>query len=157
MQDENQTQPESPPQEPAASESAPLPPEPVPEPEKVSPDLPAKETGVPVETSTVAEPAQPEAPGWQPTEPPPPAPVSTARSIRERQPDALAKRRQKRQQKLDRIVELAHERKRLANDQVEKALRISDATASRYLAELVREGRLKRVGSPEHAYYEPIM
>lgn len=43
----------------------------------------------------------------------------------------------------------------IKNDDVEKLLRVSDATASRYLAQLVKEGKLKRSGKPELATYEP--
>ena len=58
--------------------------------------------------------------------------------------------------KLEKIVKLAAERRIVSNDQVEKLLRVSDATATRYLAQLVREGRLRRVGVGSQSRYEPI-
>ena len=57
--------------------------------------------------------------------------------------------------KLEKIMKLAMAKRSITNDQVEKLLHVSDATATRYLAELVRQGRLKRTGSKETARYEP--
>ena len=51
---------------------------------------------------------------------------------------------------------LAAARKSITNNDIEKLLRVSDATATRYLARLVREGRLRRVGHPRAAEYEPV-
>jgi|GEM_PF-1196791 len=58
--------------------------------------------------------------------------------------------------KLDKILILAAKKKSIKNDDVEKLLRVSDSTASRYLAQLVKEGRLRRVGKSELATYEPV-
>ena len=52
----------------------------------------------------------------------------------------------KRQKKLDKIVEFAKNNRTIKNDDIEKLLRISDATATRYLAKLVKSGRLRRAG-----------
>ena len=72
-----------------------------------------------------------------------------------------------RQKKLDKIIEFAKKhppsqgsgvtRKGIRNDDVEKLLHVSDATASRYLAKLVKDGRLKSVGnSKTNTTYEII-
>jgi predicted HTH transcriptional regulator len=51
-----------------------------------------------------------------------------------------------RQAALERIMALYDQRHELTNDDVQEALAISDATATRYLDELEREGRIKQVG-----------
>lgn len=58
--------------------------------------------------------------------------------------------------KLDKIVALARARGKIVNDDVEKSLRVSDKTAERYLNQLIREGRLRRVGKLKKPYYEAI-
>ncbi len=59
--------------------------------------------------------------------------------------------------KLEKIMKLAREKHSITNDQVQKLLRISDATASRYLSELVRQGRLRQLGIRGSARYEPTV
>ena len=44
----------------------------------------------------------------------------------------------------------------IKNDDVEKLLRVSDSTAQRYLGQLVREGKLRRVGALKQPTYESI-
>lgn len=67
--------------------------------------------------------------------------------------DALFNRKRA---KLDKIVAEVRKRGKITNDQVEKLLRVSDATASRYLAQLVQEGRLRRLGETRGVSYEAI-
>ena len=56
-----------------------------------------------------------------------------------------------------RILELLDEKGKIANDDVEKALGVSDATATRYLNELEKEGRIRQVGSTgRFVYYEKV-
>lgn len=69
---------------------------------------------------------------------------------------ALAAIQSRKKVKLEKILGLAAQKRSITNDQVEKLLHVSDATATRYLATLVRQGRLKRVGHPKHARYEPV-
>lgn len=57
--------------------------------------------------------------------------------------------------KLEKIVKFAQEKGSITNDQAQTLLRISDATASRYLLELTRQGRLKRSGQGRGAKYLP--
>lgn len=59
--------------------------------------------------------------------------------------------------KLEKIMKLANEKKSITNDQVQKLLRISDATATRYLSELVRQNKLKRTGITTNIRYEPTL
>ncbi len=56
--------------------------------------------------------------------------------------------------KLEKIVVLAQSKGKIANDNVQKLLRCSDATASRYLAELVKQGRLKMISRRGAAVYQ---
>lgn len=62
----------------------------------------------------------------------------------------------RKQKKLEKILKLAVGKRKIANDDVQKLLRISDATATRYLSQLVKEGKIKRSGLPNNAFYEPI-
>ena len=59
---------------------------------------------------------------------------------------ARAKIQTKKQQKQDKIMTLFEKKEKITNDDVEKLLHCSDATARRYLNELVKQGKLKRVG-----------
>ena len=67
---------------------------------------------------------------------------------------AQAKIQFNKQKKLDKIIQLAQKKQTLTNDDVQKLLRVSDATATRYLVKLVEQGRLMRVGSPRDAKYQ---
>ncbi|MFH1909864.1 MAG: hypothetical protein ABIJ72_01595 [bacterium] len=64
-------------------------------------------------------------------------------------------------QKMERMEKLkkfiASSSGKIANDDVEKLLEVSDATAERYLNELEKEGLIKQVGKTGHSvYYDPI-
>jgi predicted HTH transcriptional regulator len=67
---------------------------------------------------------------------------------------ALEKIRERKSKRLEKILQLAKEKGEITNDDIEKLLHVSDRAASRYLNELVRQGRLKRIGSPSHAKYQ---
>ncbi len=69
---------------------------------------------------------------------------------------AMAKIQFKKTAKLEKLMVLAKERGQITNDDAQKLLRVSDATATRYLGALVKAGRLKRVGNPSHSSYQPI-
>ena len=61
----------------------------------------------------------------------------------------------KRRENLDKIIALAEKRPRITNDDVQKALGVSDATATRYLTYLVDLGKLTRVGERgQQVYYQ---
>ncbi len=58
---------------------------------------------------------------------------------------------------LDKIREFARGREKISNDDVEKLLNASDATATRYLEELEKAGKIRQVGkSGRHVYYEKV-
>lgn len=69
---------------------------------------------------------------------------------------ALEKIQFRKKAKLEKIMALAVKKRSITNDDVQKLLRVSDATATRYLAELVRQGRLKRFGATKSIRFEPI-
>jgi hypothetical protein len=67
---------------------------------------------------------------------------------------AQAKIQFNKQKKLDKMIQLAQKKHTITNDDVQKLLRVSDATATRYLVKLVEQGRITRVGSPRDAKYQ---
>ncbi len=67
---------------------------------------------------------------------------------------AQAKIQFNKQKKLEKLTQLAQKKRTITNDDVQKLLRVSDATATRYLVKLVEQGRITRVGSPSDAKYQ---
>lgn len=65
----------------------------------------------------------------------------------------VAKRREKRKKGLEKIMSLVERKGRVTNEMVERLLKVSDATATSYLAELLREGRLKTEGAKKRPVY----
>ncbi len=55
-------------------------------------------------------------------------------------------RQEKKREKVDKILEMFSRQKEITNDEVEKLLHVSDATATRYLETLEKEGKIKQVG-----------
>lgn len=100
---------------------------------------------------------QPQSPA-QPPQTPQPVPQSTQNIdqtalIHNLQTKARAKIQEHRQKKLEKVIEDAQQHQTVTNDEVQKLTRVSDATATRYLVDLVKQGRLVREGSPRHAKY----
>ncbi|OHA08846.1 MAG: hypothetical protein A3B37_00660 [Candidatus Sungbacteria bacterium RIFCSPLOWO2_01_FULL_59_16] len=60
---------------------------------------------------------------------------------------------QKREARLEKLLAYAREKGRITNDEIQKLLRVSEATASRYACELVRRGLLSKAGKGRAAYY----
>ena len=64
---------------------------------------------------------------------------------------------EKKRENLEKIREFFAGQGRAANDDVEKLLGVSDATATRYLDELEKEGLIRQVGrTGKHVYYENL-
>jgi Fic family protein len=58
---------------------------------------------------------------------------------------------------LEKIRGLFAEQGRVANDDVEKLLGVSDATVTRYLDDLEKEGFIRQVGTTgKHVFYEKV-
>ena len=55
------------------------------------------------------------------------------------------------------IMELLEGKDAITNDDIQKLFGVSDATATRYLDALEKEGKLKQVGKTgKHVYYERV-
>jgi hypothetical protein len=82
---------------------------------------------------------------------PAPAQAPQARSGR----DLLVKARQtiqdRKQKKLQKVLDLFAKKDKITNDEVEKLLHVSDATATRYLSALEKQGAIRQVGKTGHA------
>ena len=52
----------------------------------------------------------------------------------------------RKRKKLDKILEALNAKGKITNDEVEKLLHVSDATATRYLSALEKEGKIQQVG-----------
>jgi len=71
---------------------------------------------------------------------------------------ALIERQAKEKEKNKQIILEAFERaQRITNDDIQKLLGVSDATATRYLEELEKEGKIRQIGiTGKGVYYEKI-
>jgi len=89
-------------------------------------------------------------------------PLNTAESekIKQRKENlekANLTRQNKKREKTDEILNLFAERQKVTNDEVEKLLHVSDATATRYLETLEKEGKIRQVGKiGKYTHYEKI-
>lgn len=102
-----------------------------------------------------AETPAPEIP--QPSQPPQPvSPTNPQAVISSYLSRALEKVQFRKRAKLEKILVLAKAKRSIKNDDVEKLLKVSDATATNYLAQLVREGKLKRSGIRAGTVYELV-
>ncbi len=86
----------------------------------------------------------------------PPSHRATAKRRREKKEGSKAREdTEKKRENLEKVRRMFNGQGRLANDDVEKLLGVSDATATRYLDELEREGLIRQVGTTgKHVYYE---
>lgn len=139
-------------------EPAPIaPPEPIPEamptqvevpvpPEPPTAHIPANEPIAPVPEPLPEQPVPVE---------PPPVPQSSAQTsviapvvnyARDLAVKARAVIQGRKRKKLEKILTLIDSKKSIGNDDVEKLLHVSDATATRYLTQLEKEGKIIQVG-----------
>ena len=82
---------------------------------------------------------------------PTPAQAPQVRSGHDLLVKARATIQQRKEKKLEKILSLFATKDKIANDEVEKLLHVSDATATRYLSELEKQGKVKQVGKTGHA------
>ncbi len=75
-----------------------------------------------------------------------PASVPQAHSGRDLLVNARATIQQRKQKKLEKILQLLTTKGKITNDEVEKLLHVADATATRYLSALEKEGKIQQVG-----------
>ena len=57
------------------------------------------------------------------------------------------KQKEQKQERKTKILELLQKEESITNNQVEKMLGVSDATATRYLEELEQEGEIQQIGT----------
>ena len=140
---------------------------PINQPESNAPEEPISapnEPETPVDDQHISEPIQPapvqSAPVLAPTSPTPSAPQTQPSAlenqtsfIRALLAKANAKLGSNRQKKLDRVMLLAQKKGFITNEQAQELLHCSDATATRYLAKLVRQGRLNRTDGSHWVKY----
>ena len=84
-----------------------------------------------------------------PTPEPPSAVASTptpTHSIHDLLNKARIAIQDRKRKKRDKIMQALNSKNKITNDEVEKLLHISDATATRYLSALEKEGKIKQVG-----------
>ncbi len=61
--------------------------------------------------------------------------------------------RSRKRKKLDAVMTLFAKRTKITNDEVEKLLHVSDATATRYLSTLEQEGKIQQAGKTGHSVF----
>lgn len=88
-----------------------------------------------------------------PTEPQPSPPREPARPAVDYPTIGRQTRIRKRELRLEKMFAYAREKGKVTNDEIQKLLRVSDATATRYAAELFRRGLVEKVGRGRAAYY----
>lgn len=89
-------------------------------------------------------------PAPEPIAPPPALTSSPQATPAQTGRDFLVKARatiqDRKRKKLEKILEALTAKGKITNDEVEKLLHVSDATATRYLSALEKEGKIKQVG-----------
>ena len=74
------------------------------------------------------------------------APTPASNAIRELLAKAQAAIQNRKAKKLEKILEFLNVKGKITNDEVEKLLHVSDATATRYLSALEKQSKIKQVG-----------
>ena len=140
-------------------EAAPSTPESAPAPTEFAP---APETAQPAPPTAQIPPNEPIAPESEPIETPEPpaaaasapAPVVVQTGILHSAREFLGRARiaiqDRKRKKRDKIMLALTTKNKITNDEVEKLLHVSDATATRYLSALEKEGKIKQVGKTGH-------
>ena len=125
---------------------------PIPEPAVVPAEAPAEVSPTPElvteqQTAQVPE-SEPLAPAPQPTaSPPTPSPATgVLHAARDLLVKARATIQFRKTVKLEKIMTELNKKTKITNDEIEKLLHVSDATATRYLSALERQGKIKQVG-----------
>ena|SRR3989344_5597145 len=136
---------------PTAQPVEPLNPEPVsepPTPEPVPEPLPTQEP-IPAPIELVSTPETVPPPQGQ-ISTPPIIQTSLARELLVKAREIIQFRKRK---KLERIMSLFLKQSSITNDDVQKLLYVSDATATRYLDQLEKEGKIRRVNTGKYSSY----
>ncbi|MCK5029214.1 MAG: winged helix-turn-helix transcriptional regulator [Bacteroidales bacterium] len=65
----------------------------------------------------------------------------------------LSEQSKKKAENKEKILEFLHENEKIVNNDIEKFLGVSDATATRYLDELEQENKIEQIGTTGNAVY----
>jgi len=115
--------------------------------EAPKPETPTLTQGSTSQSEPTQTPVQ-SAPASMPAQAPVTPPRTFARIFLEKAKAVIQLRKQK---KLAKIMTLFEKKKHITNDEVEKLLHVSDATATRYLSHLEQQGKIKQTGKTGHA------
>jgi Fic family protein len=74
----------------------------------------------------------------------------------QKNPNLIEKQAQKKAEHLEKIKEFIKGKETVVNNDIQKFLGVSDATATRYLDELEKQGILRQNGERKGVYYEKI-
>lgn len=145
---------------PTAQPVEPLNPEPTSEPQPPPKPLPEPSAPSPEPTQALEPAIEPEPqPVPQPVSAPEPQVIASV-SLVSRARELLIKAREviqfRKHKKLEKIMGLFLKKQSITNDDIQKLLYVSDATATRYLKQLETEGRIRRQGVPGHASYSRV-
>lgn len=88
---------------------------------------------------------------FEPVSVPIPVIIPPKNSIRELLAKAKNAIQFRKRKKLDKVMALFLKHSKITNDEVEKFLHVSDATATRYLSQLEKENKIKQVGKTGHS------
>ncbi len=72
---------------------------------------------------------------------------------RKRSGDLISGQAKKKPENKEKILEFLRENKKVANNDIEKLLDVSDATATRYMNELEKEQKVRQIGKTGNAVY----
>ena len=65
----------------------------------------------------------------------------------------VSEQSKKKDENKEKILEFLHENEKVVNNDIEKFLGVSDATATRYLDELEKENKIEQIGKTGHSVY----
>jgi len=133
------TEPAAPSQETSSPEAPSAPAEEAPAPETDHPSSPTGQLGG-------NDPLPPEPDPIQPPSAAAPVPTGILHAARDLLLKARVTMQDRKRKKRDKILQALKTKNKITNDEVEKLLHVSDATAARYLSALVKENKIRQVG-----------
>ena len=84
-------------------------------------------------------------------------PNSVLGEIAKAEPGLIEQQHKEKKENKQKILEILETQNPITNNHIEQLLGISDATATRYLEELEKEGHVRQVGKTGHqVYYERV-
>ena len=133
--------------QPPAEPTAPVEPATTPEAAPVEAVQPETQTAqIPASEALPPEPEPPQAATSASATPASTSSPQATHSSRDLLVKARATIQDRKRKKLDKIMEALNAKGKITNDEVEKLLHVSDATATRYLSALEKEGKIQQVG-----------